>query len=84
MHLKTLQPTTVNEYSFLQVVANKADELTIKVFDVRGRMAKTINTTINQGMQQLNLNMTDLDTGNYVLNAFSGGNFLKSFKFVKQ
>jgi hypothetical protein len=84
MHLKTLQPANVNEHSFLHVVANKADELTIKVFDVRGRMAKTINTSINQGVQQLNLNMTDLDTGNYVLNAFSGGNFLKSFRFIKQ
>lgn len=84
MHVKTLQPTSVSDSSFLHVVSSKSDALTLKVYDVRGRMAKTINTTLTQGIHQVSLNMTDLDTGNYVLNAFSRGNFLKSIKFIKQ
>ena len=84
MTLKPLPPAQINGNSFLYVEANKPDKIMIKVFDEKGRRAKTINTSISQGVQQLDLNMTDLQAGNYVLNAFSGGNFLKSFKFIKQ
>ena len=36
------------------------------------------------GKQQLELNLSDLGSGRYVMNAFSGGNFIKSIRFVKQ
>lgn len=84
MTFKTLRSDQLNGNGFIYVEANKPDRISIKVFDDRGRRAKTINTTISQGVQQLDLNMTDLQSGNYVLNAFSGGHFLKSFRFIKQ
>ena len=83
MLIQSLQPTIVHQESFLSVLADGAGKLIIKVLDVQGHMAKTMNTMVGAGSQQFSIDMQDLPTGNYVLNAFSGDAFLKSFRFVK-
>ena len=76
---------TLNEtYDYLNVVANNIGKLTLKVFDTNGRIAKKICKDIISGVQQLELNINDLSNGTYILNAFHGDTFLKSFKFVKE
>jgi hypothetical protein len=76
---------TLNEtYEYLNVVANNIGKLTLKVFDTNGRIAKKICKDIISGVQQLDLNISDLSNGTYILNAFNGDTFLKSFKLVKQ
>ena len=57
--------------------------LTLKVFDTNGRIAKKICKDIITGVQKLDLNFSELSNGTYILNAFNGDIFLKSFKFIK-
>jgi hypothetical protein len=68
----------------LSVVANNIGKLTLKVFDARGLIAKKICKDIITDDRKLDLNISDLSTGTYILNAFHGEVFLKSFKFIKQ
>lgn len=76
---------TLNEtYEYLNVVANNIGKLTLKVFDTNGRIAKKICKDIISGVQQLETGFSELSDGTYILNAFNGDTFLKSFKLVKQ
>jgi hypothetical protein len=84
MHIQNLQPVQVNGSSYLNIVADKIEKLTIKVFDVQGWVAKKVTTEVEEGIQQVNLNMSDLTNGIYILNAFIGDVFIKSIRFVKQ
>jgi hypothetical protein len=47
-------------------------------------IAKKICRDVISGVQKLDLNINELSTGTYILNAFHGDVFLRSFKFVKQ
>ncbi len=76
---------TINEtYGYLNVVANSIGKITLKIFDTNGRIAKKICTDIMEGVHQLDLNFGEWAKGTYILNAFNGDNFLKSFKLVKE
>lgn len=75
---------SLDSYGYLNVAANTIGKLTLKVFDTNGRIAKKICKDIITGVQKLDLNISELSDGTYILNAFNGDVFLKSFKFVKQ
>ena len=79
-----MEPTLDSSYQYLNVVASNIGKLTLKVFDTNGRIAKKICKDIMTGVQKLDLNMSDLSDGTYILNAFNGDVFLKSFKIVKE
>lgn len=83
MCIQTMKPSTVGSDTYLGIVADSSAHLTLKVLDVYGRMAKTIQTKIEDGMNELIINISDLQMGSYVVNAFSGGKFLKATRFVK-
>ena len=83
MYIQSLQPTLIKHNSTLNVVANTANNILVKVLDTNGNIAKTIEKAVNEGRQELSLNLSDLAKGNYVLNAFTNGIFLKSIRFVK-
>lgn len=79
-----IQLTLLNDgLDLLDIAVSKPGDLILKVLDVQGRIAKTIIEKVEQGAQQLYLNMTDLNTGNYVLNAFLGGTFIQAVRFIK-
>jgi hypothetical protein len=84
MYIQNLQPGLVDKLSYVTVMADKNGRLVLKVLDVEGRIAKTVIANINAGRQQLEVNMGDLNSGRYVMNAFSGDTFIKSIRFVKQ
>ena len=84
MFISGLQPTHITHSSTLSVLAEKNSHITMKVLDQEGKIAKTFITLVEQGKQDLALNLSDLHNGIYVLNAFCGGVFVKSIKFVKQ
>lgn len=84
MYIQSFQPNLVETSSYLTVLADQTGRLVLKVLDVDGRMAKTMVTNVCEGMQQLSLNMSDLGSGKYIINAFSGDTFIKSIRFVKQ
>ena len=74
----------VEESRFLTVFESKAGRLVLKVLDLEGRIAKTVVTLTEEGNQQINVNMSDLSTGAYVLNAFFKDRFIQSIRFIKQ
>ncbi|MES2332062.1 MAG: hypothetical protein V4539_20810 [Bacteroidota bacterium] len=84
MYIQNLQPGLVDNLSYVTVMANKTGRLILKVLDIEGRIAKTVVANIDEGKHQLELNMGDLNSGRYVMNAFSGDTFIKSIRFVKQ
>ena len=84
MYIQNLQPGLVHNTSYVTVLANKTGRLIIKVLDIEGRIAKTVVANVSEGKQQLELNMGDLHSGRYVMNAFSGDTFIKSIRFIKQ
>ena len=83
MYIQSFLPTMVADNGVLHVVANKDTFLTVKVLDIKGKISKTIKASIVSGSQQVLLQMDDLLSGNYVLNAFSGDVFLRSIRFSK-
>ncbi|MBY0480717.1 MAG: T9SS type A sorting domain-containing protein [Chitinophagaceae bacterium] len=84
MYIESLQPSLVENSSFLTVLESKAGRLVLKVLDIDGRLAKTVITAVEEGNQQIDLNMSDLSSGAYVLNAFFKDSFIKSIRFIKQ
>lgn len=84
MFIQNLQPELVDNLSYVTVLADKTGRLILKVLDLDGRIAKTLVANINEGRQQLELNMEDLVSGRYVMNAFNGDIFIKSIRFEKQ
>lgn len=84
MYIAGLQPIHITHSSTLSVLVDKGGSITMKVFDIEGRIAKTFNTLVEEGKQDLALNLSDLRNGVYVLNAFCGGIFLKSIRFIKE
>lgn len=83
MSIQNIHLTIADTNSYVNIMANSIGKITLKVFNTQGRIAKTINTTITQGIHQLNLNLTDLTSGSYVINAFNGDRFIKAMRFNK-
>ena len=83
MHIQSLQPTLIKHNSTLNVIAQKGDNILVKVLDIEGKIAKSVEHYLQEGRQELSLNLSDLAKGNYVLNAFTKGVFLKSIRFIK-
>jgi hypothetical protein len=82
MYIQSLQPTINSTY--LDIVADKLEKVTIKILGSEGWVAKKVTTEVEAGRQQLDLNLNDLANGIYIMNAFIGDVFVKSIKFVKQ
>lgn len=83
MCIQTMTPSVLDNNTYLGIVAVGNDKLTLKVLDTYGRIAKTIQTQFEEGMNEMMINLNDLNVGTYVVNAFSGGRFLKAIKFAK-
>ncbi|HEX3024468.1 MAG TPA: hypothetical protein VHP12_04590 [Chitinophagaceae bacterium] len=84
MFIGGLQPTRITHSSTLSVLADKNSRIIMKVLDGEGKIAKTLTSFVDAGKQDLALNLSDLQNGVYILNAFCGDVFLKSIKFIKQ
>lgn len=84
MRIEGVKPEITASESYLSIVVNSIGKLTLKIFDTNGRIAKKICEDIMSGVQQLEINLSDLAEGTYVFNAFNGDQFIKSFKVTKQ
>lgn len=83
MTIQSLQPS-FESCSYLDIEAHRDGKVTLKVMGVNGLMAKKLTTSISSGTQKLALDLADLNSGVYVLNAFNDGEFVKSIRFIKQ
>ena len=84
MLVNSLHPKNVQDQGLLTILADGAGRLIIKVLDVQGRIAKTYNEMVAAGEHIFSIDMQDLPTGKYVLNAFNGSDFVKCIKFEKE
>ncbi len=84
MHIESLQPKLVEESSHLNLLDCTSGNLVLKVLTVQGKVAKTLVASMEEGNQQIALNMSDLSSGVYILNAFFRDSFIQSFRFTKQ
>lgn len=79
-----MEATLLDSYGCLNVVANSIGRLTIKILDTNGTLAKKMYRDIMEGVHRLDINLNELSAGTYILNAFNGDQFLRSFRFEKQ
>ncbi len=84
MNIKNLQPGLVSNNKYLTVLTDQSSKLELMVLDIDGKIAKRMETIVNEGRHHLALDMQDLVKGPYIMNAFTGGNFIKSIRFIKQ
>lgn len=75
----TFNPT----YGSLNIVSRDICKFTLKIFDSNGKIARKICKEIIKGVHQVDLNFNEWAKGTYILNAFVGDNFFKTFKVVK-
>lgn len=73
----------MDNQDLVTLVSDAAGRLVFKVLDMEGRIARTLVANIEAGRQQIELQLSDLNSGKYVLNAFNGDVFLKSVSFIK-
>ena len=81
MDIQSFHTKLDNKGGLFEIVALKDSLLTVKVLDTDGRIAQTIKTKVERGNQALFVNFSGLHSGNYVINAFAGGMFVKSIRF---
>ncbi len=76
--------TLKNIFTSFEVAANFAgNNIVVKVLDAQGRIAKTIQQTIEENVDKVRLNVEDLRKGRYIINIFTDGNFTKAVSYVK-
>jgi len=67
----------------LAIKAQGSGRFTLKVLSENGMVAKSVNTSIMAGANELILDVDDLGKGKYVVNAFNDGRFVQSVRFVR-
>lgn len=82
MYIQNFYHKETDGNSYLHIITQSVEPITIKVLNTEGGIAKKINALVEQGEQILPLNLSDLTSGKYVLNAFCKGVFIKSIRFI--
>lgn len=59
-------------------------QLVLKILDVHGHFVTTIKKTLLQGDEDCALDLDGFSEGQYVVNAFVDGSFVRSLKFMKK
>ena len=75
--------TLKNVCDYFEVVPDCSGKMVFKVLDIRGRIAKTMNESVQDARQNLSLQTNDLRRGKYIINIFSNGSFIKSVPYTK-
>ena len=83
MTIHHLQQGLLDNLNLVTIVCDAAGRLVFKVLDTEGRIARTLVTFVQEGKQEIELPLSDLQSGRYILNAFSGDVFQKSISFTK-
>lgn len=83
MRLQILQPNPQEQFGLLSVLANETGRLVVKVLDAQGRFLHTITTLVQQGYQQVQIDIAEWNSGHYIVNAFKGGEFIQSLRVIK-
>jgi hypothetical protein len=79
----SVQPTLVNQQTFVQFNLDKATGIELKVVSITGAIVMTKKLQLDAGVQSIALDCAALADGTYVINAFGNKAFLGTTKFVK-
>jgi len=78
-----LYPNPVTENATIEIDIIKKGSVTIQVVDVSGRLVGSKQTNVNEGFNKLNMNLSHLNTGTYIIKAVSGNQVFTSKFMVK-
>ncbi|MGN6619337.1 MAG: T9SS type A sorting domain-containing protein [Ilyomonas sp.] len=76
----TAQQESDKVVNYLDVAAKCSGLLIVKILDIQGRIAKTIKEKVEEGVNQLSLNISDLKNGRYVVNIFNNDEFIQAVR----
>ncbi|MBK7957894.1 MAG: T9SS type A sorting domain-containing protein [Bacteroidetes bacterium] len=79
-----MYPNPIQAMANFVIQSEKAEEMTIEIFDITGKSVKSIQTSIKEGNQTLTIPMQDVLSGLYIVNIMSEGNKVNSFKMIKE
>ena len=80
----SLAPNLVHSTSYLNISAEKADNLTARVLDLTGRMVQQKIISIPQGNSQTIFDFSTLKAGSYFLETIASDESVKTIRFEKQ
>lgn len=80
-----MAPTLVIERSVMTIQISKLNQIRLEIGDMTGKKIMNFNNMVNEGINEIQLNLQQLSTGAYVLNVYdNNGNYLDRVRFIKQ
>jgi hypothetical protein len=76
----TAQKESDKVVNYLDIAAKCSGLLIVKILDIQGRIAKTVKEKVEEGVNQLSLNISDLKNGRYVVNIFNNDEFIQAVR----
>jgi len=81
MALKTMAAMVDNQKDCLDIIIDATGSLMVKILTVHGQFIKTINKSLQGGT--VSVSLSDLSSGDYVVNIFKDNSFLRSMRICK-
>ncbi len=82
--LNALLPSVVHSNAVLSISSAENDQLQIFITDITGKRYNVQQYQLQGGSNQINLNLTALPGGQYILSAINTKSDLRSLRFLKQ
>jgi len=78
-----VNPNPINDFINLEIDAAAGEEVSVTIFDVKGRAIKVVDQTINAGLNQVRIASDDLPQGVYLLDV-KGADSSATMKLIKE
>ncbi len=79
----SIMPTIITNQALVKVQLDKPAQLTLKIMNTAGMLIETKKVQLQNGNQQIALNLANLVAGTYIVNAFTNDAFISSTKIIK-
>lgn len=76
-----MYPNPVSSFATVVIDIDQASDITINIYDLAGRQVRQLSQNVQKGENQIQLDLSDLRSGTYVISAVAGNN-LYSQKFI--
>lgn len=77
-----LFPSPAHDILYIKIIGLQVEQLSLSIYDLSGR--QLLNTTPTDASDDLNVNISSLSPGCYILKAFEGHKIIYTSKFIKQ
>lgn len=82
--ISSIMPTVTENTTVIVISAAKAETISLVVTDVNGRIVKQLNSRVVAGTNNIELNVTNLQAGVYMINGLTATEKTPAMRFVKQ